>query len=171
MALNLRLARSKLRADPHGADQVLTAAGEELDAALAELRELARGIHPAILSDRGLSTALETLASRAPLPVELGELPRERLPEAVELAAYFVVSESLTNVAKYADASRARVSVERDNGRVLVSVSDDGVGGADPEAGSGLRGLADRIAILEGRLHVDSPPGAGTTVTARIPLG
>jgi signal transduction histidine kinase len=170
MALGLRLARAKLREDPEGAEALLSGAGEELDAALEELRELARGIHPAVLSDRGLDTAIEALAARAPVPVELGALPGEPLPEAVELAAYFVVSEALTNVAKYAGACHASVSVKRDNGRVVVAVADDGVGGADPERGTGLRGLADRIALLEGRLDVDSPPGHGTTVTARIPL-
>jgi signal transduction histidine kinase len=169
MALNLRLARSKLREDPDAADRLLEGAGDELDAALAELRELARGIHPAVLTDRGLDTALATLVSRAPLPVELAAIPGERLPEAVELAAYFVVAEALTNVAKYAEATRATVSVERSDGRIVVEVADDGVGGADPEQGTGLRGLADRLAILEGRLDVRSERGRGTTVTARIP--
>ncbi len=170
MALELRLARARLQDDPAAAATLLAGATEELDAALGELRELARGIHPAVLSDRGLDTALETLAHRAPLPVDVDRLPGERLPEAVELAAYFVVAEALTNVAKYAHASRASVSVERTNGRLVVAVRDDGVGGADPESGTGLRGLADRIAVLEGRLDVDSPRGRGTTVTARIPV-
>ena len=170
MALELRLARAKLTDDPAAAAGLLAGASDQLDSALAELRELARGIHPAILSDRGLDTALETLAQRAPLPVEVGDLPAEPLPEAVELAAYFVVAEALTNVAKYAEASRATVSVERANGRVVVAVADDGIGGADPGGGTGLRGLADRLGILEGRLDVDSSPGRGTTVTARIPV-
>ena len=169
MALNIRLARAKLNADPLAADRLLESAGTELDSALEELRELARGIHPAVLSDRGLGTALETLASRAPVPVELAELPDERLPEAVELAAYFVVAEALTNVAKYAKASHATVEVARENGRVLVEVADDGVGGADPEGGTGLRGLADRLAVLEGRLEIQSEQGRGTTIRARIP--
>jgi signal transduction histidine kinase len=169
MALNIRLARAKLNEDPLAADELLGSAAVELDAALAELRELARGIHPAVLSDRGLGTALETLASRAPVPVELSELPPGRLPEAVELAAYFVVAEALTNVAKYADASHATVDVARENGRVVVEVADDGVGGADPEHGTGLRGLADRLAVLEGRLEIDSERGRGTTIRARIP--
>jgi signal transduction histidine kinase len=169
MALNIRLARAKLNEDPLAAEQLLAGAGSELDAALAELRELARGIHPAVLTDRGLSTALETLAHRAPVPVELGELPDERLPEAVELAAYFVVAEALTNVAKYSEASHATVQVERNNGRVVVEVADDGIGGADPAHGTGLRGLADRLAVLEGRLEVESAKGEGTTITASIP--
>jgi signal transduction histidine kinase len=168
-ALSLRLARERLREEPESAELLLSSAGDELEAALDELRELARGIHPAVLTDRGLATALETLAHRAPLPVELESLPRERLPEAVELASYFVVSEALTNVAKYAYASHAKVSIDHDNGRVVVAVEDDGVGGADPARGTGLRGLADRLGILEGRLEVDSEVGRGTTVTARIP--
>jgi signal transduction histidine kinase len=169
MALNIRLARAKLNEDPLAAEQLLASAGEELDSALEELRELARGIHPAVLTDRGLGTALETLASRAPVPVELAELPDDRLPEAVELAAYFVVAEALTNVAKYAKATHATVAVERENGRVVVRVDDDGVGGADPEGGTGLRGLADRLAVLEGRLEIDSEQGRGTTIRAQIP--
>jgi signal transduction histidine kinase len=169
MALNMRLARARLRDDPEGAEQLLDGAGEELEAALGELRELARGIHPAVLSDRGLDTALETLARRAPLPVELGQLPDRRLPEAIELAAYFVVAEALTNIAKYAAATHATVDVRRSNGRLVVCVTDDGVGGANPEAGTGLRGLADRLAVIEGRLEIDSEPGQGTTITAKIP--
>ena len=169
MALNIRIARAKLNEDPLAADQLLETAGQELDSALAELRELARGIHPAVLTDRGLATALETLASRAPVPVELAELPAERLPEAVELAAYFVVAEGLTNVAKYANATHATVGVARENGRLVVEVADDGVGGADPEIGTGLRGLADRLAVLEGRLEIDSEQGRGTTLRAQIP--
>jgi signal transduction histidine kinase len=169
IALNLRVARSKLRQDPAGAETLLAGAGEELESALEELRELARGLHPAVLSERGLRTAIETLALRAPVPVELGPVPSERLPEAIELAAYFIVSEALTNVAKYAAANQATVSVERHNGRVVVAVTDDGVGGADPGRGSGLRGHADRMAVLEGRLEVESEPGRGTTVKASIP--
>jgi signal transduction histidine kinase len=169
MALNIRLARAKLNEDPLAAEQLLASAGDELESALEELRELARGIHPAVLTDRGLGTALQTLANRAPVPVELGELPDERLPQAVELAAYFVVAEALTNVAKYAGASHATVHVQRDNGRVVVEVADDGVGGADPGRGTGLRGLADRLAVIEGRLDVESEQGHGTTVRARIP--
>ena len=103
------------------------------------------------------------------MPVELAELPEERLPEAVELAAYFVVAEALTNVAKYANASHATVEMTRENGRLVVEVADDGIGGADPDNGTGLRGLADRIAVLEGRLEIDSERGKGTTVRARIP--
>jgi signal transduction histidine kinase len=171
MALNMRLARDRLRDAPEAAERLLDGAGEELDAALDELRELARGIHPAVLSDRGLEPALEALVNRTPLPVELRSTPRERLPEAVELAAYFVVSEALTNVVKYAHATYATVNVASDNGRVLVQVADDGVGGADPARGTGLRGLSDRLAVLEGRLEIDSQAGRGTKITARIPCG
>jgi signal transduction histidine kinase len=144
-------------------------AHEELDQALEELRELARGIHPAVLSDRGLAAAVEALARRASVPVEVGELPTERLPEQIELAAYFVVSEALTNVAKYASASQANVVVCRRNGQLSVEVSDDGVGGAEAERGTGLRGLAARLEAVEGNLRVDSEPGRGTAVHATIP--
>jgi signal transduction histidine kinase len=168
LALNLRMARKKLSDDPETAGELLDASAKELDLALEELRELARGIHPAVLTDRGLDAALESLAGRAPVPVELHN-DSDKLPEAVESAAYFVVSEALTNMAKYADATRATVQLERQNGFVLIAVSDDGVGGADPAAGSGLRGLGDRLSALDGRLEVDSAPGRGTTVRARIP--
>jgi signal transduction histidine kinase len=169
LALDLRLAQAAVRDDPERAEELLTGAGTELGAALEELRELARGIHPAVLSDRGLDPAVEALASRAPLPVEVRARLGERVAEPIELAAYFVVAEALTNVVKYSRARGATVSVGRENGSVIVEVADDGVGGADPERGSGLRGLADRISALGGRLQVDSPDGHGTTVTARIP--
>ena len=142
---------------------------EKLTVALAELRELARGIHPAILSDRGLGPAVQSLADRVPLPVECDvELP-DRPPPPVEAAAYFVVAEALTNVARYAKAQEARVDIRRDDGHVVVRVDDDGVGGADPEAGTGLRGLFDRLAALDGELQIDSPAGEGTRLRARIP--
>lgn len=169
LALNLRLAGAKLDSDPEAAKQLLEESAAELGEATTELRELARGLHPAVLSDRGLRPALEALAGRAPVPVELSEPPAERLPPAVESASYFVVAEALTNVARYANASRAEVSVSRRNGQVEVEVRDDGVGGADPDSGSGLRGLADRVAALDGRLEIVSPPGEGTTIRAVIP--
>lgn len=169
LSVQLSLARARLDEDPAQAGALLDAAREELAQGLEELRELARGIHPAILSDRGLAPALGALADRAPTAVELAEVPQERLPEPVEAAVYFVVAEALTNVARYAQASQATVGVRRENGHALVEVRDDGVGGADAEAGSGLRGLADRLAALDGRLEVSSPPGRGTTVRARIP--
>jgi signal transduction histidine kinase len=170
LALLLRLARESLDSTPAETGHLLDRSRDELDEALNELRELARGIHPAVLSDRGLGAAVEALAHRAPLPVEVGELPAATLPEHVELAAYFVVSESLTNVAKYASATQATVAVTQGNGRLVVEVSDDGVGGADIAQGTGLRGLKDRLAAIDGRLDVDSEPGQGTTVRASIPL-
>jgi signal transduction histidine kinase len=169
LALSMRMARNKLRDDPAGAEDLLDSAARELDAALEELRELARGIHPAVLSDRGLDAALESLAARAPLPVELERPLGERLPGPVELAAYFVVAEALTNVVKYARASRARVRAGRENGALMVEISDDGIGGANTSDGSGLRGLADRLSVLEGRLEVESEVGLGTTIRATIP--
>ena len=122
-----------------------------------------------MLTDRGLDAALEALAARAPLPVEI-DGPAGELPAQVEAAAYYVVSEALANVTKYAQASAVEVKVERRNGFAVVEVADDGVGGADPLRGSGLRGLADRVASLSGKLDVDSPPGEGTRVRAEIPL-
>jgi signal transduction histidine kinase len=169
LSLQLGLARTKLRGDPDTAERILDGARTELASALEELRELARGIHPAILTDRGLAPALEALASRAPVPVEVDEVPEGRMPMPVEAVAYFVVAESLTNMAKYANAEYASVRVLRENGYAVVEIEDNGIGGADPSAGSGLRGLADRLAALDGRLEVDSPPGVGTTVRARIP--
>jgi signal transduction histidine kinase len=169
LALSLRVINSKLDSDPEGARTLLGETANELSEATAELRELARGLHPAVLSDRGLGPALEALADRAPVPVTLGEPPADRLPPAVESASYFVVAEALTNVARYAEATRAEVSVTRANGRIEVEVRDDGVGGADPHGGSGLRGLADRVAALDGRLEVISPEGEGTVVRAVIP--
>jgi signal transduction histidine kinase len=141
----------------------------ELTAGLSELRELARGIHPAVLTERGLDPALQALAARAPLPVTISGGLEERLPPAVESAAYFVVMEALTNVAKYASATTAQVTVQRVNGNVTIDIADNGVGGADPASGSGLTGLADRVAALGGRLVVESPPGGGTVVRARMP--
>ena len=169
LALTLRMARQRVERDPQAAARLLDAAARDLDAAIRELRELARGIHPAVLSDHGLGSALESLAQRIPLPVEIAAAPEERLPEPVEAAAYFVVAEAITNVARYANATHAEVAVERAADRVVVRVADDGIGGADPAKGSGLRGLADRVAALDGRLEVESPPGEGTTVRAEIP--
>jgi PAS domain S-box-containing protein len=169
ISLSLRLAQTQLEKNPAEAARLLEASRVELAQALEELRELARGIHPAVLTDRGLEAALEALASRAPLPVEI-DGPDGDLPTPVETAAYYVVSEALANVTKYAQASSVKVTVARSNGYALVEVVDDGIGGADPSRGSGLSGLADRVASLSGRLAVDSPPGAGTRVRAEIPL-
>jgi PAS domain S-box-containing protein len=171
LSLSLRLAQSKLESDPEAATELLTGASAELALALEELRELARGIHPAVLTERGLGPALESLANRATLPVQLEEVPSERLPGQVEATAYYVVSEALANVGKYAEASEVRVRVAQQDGLAIVEVEDDGIGGADPSGGSGLRGLADRVEALEGRLAVESSPGAGTRIRAEIPCG
>jgi signal transduction histidine kinase len=169
LTMNLRLARERLDSDPTATAELLDEGLEELAVATSELRELARGIHPAVLSDRGLEAAIESLAERSPVPVEILETPDERLPESVESTSYFVIAEALTNVARYANAESATVRVAQTNGVVEIEVRDDGVGGADPESGSGLRGLADRVAALEGRFDVSGEAGEGTTVRARIP--
>ena len=140
----------------------------QLDAARAELRELARGIHPTALTAGGLEAALPELASRSSVPVEL-RVDAGRAPAAVEAAAYFVCAEALTNVAKYAGATRVTIDARREPGRLVVAIADDGAGGADPARGSGLRGLADRVEALGGRLRVESPPGAGTRLEAELP--
>jgi signal transduction histidine kinase len=171
LALGLRMVEQRVATDPEGAQRLAGSAREELDAAISELRDFARGLHPGILADRGLDAALSALASRAPLPVEIEGSAGGRLSPGVESAAYFVVAEALTNVAKYAEAESATVSVARDNGALTVEVRDDGIGGADPANGSGLRGLADRVAALNGRLDVESEPDAGTVLRARIPSG
>jgi PAS domain S-box-containing protein len=170
LSLALRMLHSKIVNDPPGAQALLEKATTELALALEELRELARGIHPAILSDRGLRLALESLAARAPLPVEIDTVPEERLPKQVEAAAFYVISEALTNVAKYAQASVARVSVCRGDDQVQIEVVDDGLGGADATLGTGLSGLVDRVEALDGIFVVDSPLGAGTSIRATIPL-
>jgi PAS domain S-box-containing protein len=170
LSLSLRTALAKLGSDPAAARAVLTDAGEELAVALEDLRELAHGLHPAILSDRGLRAAVEGLLSRVPVPVEIAEISDERLPEPVEAAAYYLIAEALTNVTKYAQASKVRVRVATGGELVVVEVSDDGVGGADTSIGSGLRGLADRVEALGGKLEVVSPTGAGTSLRAEMPL-
>jgi signal transduction histidine kinase len=170
VAVELSMVSAKLDTDPQTARTLLSAAREHLADGLDELRELARGIPPVVLTERGLGPALEALQTRAAVPVEVAELPEERLPPSVEAAAYYVIAEAITNVAKYADASAATVAVRRSDGAATVTVSDDGVGGADPDHGSGLRGLAARVEALNGRVDVDSPPGRGTRITAHIPL-
>jgi signal transduction histidine kinase len=170
VALQLNLVAAKLESEPSVAREALTAAKEDLTHGLAELRELARGIHPAVLTDRGLGPALESLLARAPIPVELAEVPDCRLPPPVEAAAYYVVAEAITNVGKYAHASSATVEIGHSDEMATVTVSDDGIGGADPAGGSGLRGLAARVEALNGHLDVDSAPHRGTRVRAEIPL-
>jgi signal transduction histidine kinase len=142
---------------------------EHVRAAISDLRELARGIHPAILTDHGLAAAVEALADRAPLPVSV-EIAETRFPPPVESAAYFISAEALTNVAKYAHARRARVRAVRVDGRLELTIADDGVGGAEVSAGGGLRGLQDRAAALHGTVTIESPPGAGTRITVVLPI-
>ncbi|HET6547832.1 MAG TPA: histidine kinase, partial [Solirubrobacter sp.] len=156
LALELRMLRARLKDDPALAPKI-DELSERLATALAELRELARGIHPAILTDRGLAPAIESLADRGTVPIEAHVEVEQRLPPPVEAAAYFLVAEALTNVARYAEATSARVDVHCDHGELVVQVADDGVGGVDPEAGSGLRGLDDRVAAVGGTLEIDSP--------------
>ena len=168
LALNLRLARGRLGEDTEMA-VLLDSSIDELMQSLAELRELARGIHPAVLSEHGLDAAVRGLAARATVPVEVVAAPAGQLPAAVETAAYFVIAEALTNVSKYAHADHATVRVERDDGHLIVEVSDDGVGGATAGDGSGIRGLSDRVAALSGTLEVSSPRGRGTRLRADLP--
>jgi PAS domain S-box-containing protein len=170
LALDVRLARARVERDPASAADFLEQLGTELAEASAELRELARGIHPAVLTERGLGPAITALADRAPVPVDIVELPEDRLPAAAETTAYFTVSEALTNVAKYAQATHASVRLACEEDALVVEVRDDGVGGAQASAGSGLSGLADRVGACDGALSVTSPPGEGTLVRAVLPL-
>jgi len=170
LALTLRLARRKV-ADDSGAAELLDEAIEDLAVATAELRELARGLHPAVLTEGGLEPALGGLAKRATVPVTIEHAPAERLPATVEITAYFIVAEALTNVARYAEASRAYVRVQRAGDTLVVEVRDDGRGGATLGAGSGLRGLLDRVSALGGSLTVVSPEGEGTVLRAELPCG
>ena len=167
LALHLRMAQESLRDDPAAAEAMLDGVGEDLKLALEELRELARGLHPAILTDRGLAPALQSIATRAPFKVEINGVPHERLPAAIEAAIYYVVAESLTNAAKHAAASEARVELSTSDDTVTVEIRDNGGGGANLADGSGIRGLADRVEALGGRLELQSPVGAGTVVTRR----
>ena len=169
LALNLRLVRDRLDVDPEEAVKLLDRSRTELDLATAELRELARGLHPPVLTDRGLGPALRSLGDRMPIVVELSVEIENRLPAPVETGAYFMVAEALTNVVKHAQASGVHVAVVLGQGRLIVEVSDDGVGGAKPATGSGLSGLRDRVEALDGRLDVQSTRGRGTVVRATIP--
>jgi signal transduction histidine kinase len=170
LALTLRMAEKRSEGGHADAADLVRQAGDEAALALKELRDLARGIHPAILTNRGLPAALEDLAGRASVPVEVVATPPERLPDPVEATAYFVVSECLANVDKHAQATAATVSVVPENGQLAVTVSDDGIGGAGVDGGSGLQGLEDRVGALDGTLRVRSSPGQGTVVSATIPL-
>jgi signal transduction histidine kinase len=168
-ALELTILDQRLERDPAGARVILARAREQLEFGLGELRDLARGIHPAVLTDRGLEAALCALVQRAPVPVNLHATVPERLEAAIEAAAYFVVSEALTNATKYAQADTVSVDVASTGGTLVVTIADDGIGGAAPDRGSGLRGLADRVHAVGGRLEISSPPGTGTRLCAQLP--
>ncbi len=171
LAMDLSRARERFDSDPERARQLVDDAHEEAKAALAELRGLARGIHPAVLTDRGLDAALSAIVARCPIPVALSVTVPTRPPAAVESAAYFVVAEALTNVAKHAKATRAQVHITLVNNRLVVEVSDNGVGGAAGTPGSGLAGLSDRVRALDGWMRVLSPTGGPTSVMVELPCG
>ncbi len=171
LAMNLGMARRKFAEDPAAAESLVAEAHAEAKQALVELRDLARGIHTSVLTDRGLDAALSALTRRVGVPVEVSvDLP-QRLPVAVESAAYFVVAEAMTNVTRHAEASAAAVTMLAREGALLVTVQDDGRGGADPARGTGLAGLADRLAAVDGSMHIDSPVGGPTCVQVEIPCG
>jgi signal transduction histidine kinase len=169
LSLALGMARSRATGDDPELESLLESATKEAREAIVELRELARGIHPAVLTETGLAGAIQALVERSPVATTITAVPAERFPAPIEATAYFVVSEALTNVAKHAAASNAQVAIRKLATRVVVEVSDDGAGGVRPDAGSGLRGLADRVASVGGVLRVDSPPGCGTRLEAEIP--
>jgi signal transduction histidine kinase len=168
-ALELTLLDRRIEQDPAGAREILARAREQLDGGLGELRDLARGIHPTVLTERGLIAALDALVQRSPLPVDLDAAVPERLDAPIEAAAYFLVSEALTNAAKHSRADSVSVKVAVDDGTLVVTIADDGVGGADTGGGSGLSGLVDRVQAVGGRLEVSSPAGEGTRICARLP--
>ena len=170
LAMSLGMAKEKMDSDPEAAKALVDEAHREAKNALVELRDLARGLHPPVLTDRGLHAAVAGLASRAPVPVEVDLRVTRRAPPSIEGIAYFVISESLTNVARHSGARRARTLVADEGRRLVVEVSDDGIGGASAERGSGLRGLADRVRAVDGTFLVTSPPGGPTTVRAELPL-
>jgi PAS domain S-box-containing protein len=170
LSVSLKLALDRLDKDPAAVRDLLAAASEELRCAVEELQELARGIHPAVLTERGLGAAIESLVRRVPVPVEIVDTPSERLGEQIEAAAYYLIAEALTNVAKHAQAKTARISVVKSDDAIVVEVADDGVGGADAATGSGLRGLADRVEALGGTLELTSIVGEGTRLRAELPV-
>jgi signal transduction histidine kinase len=170
VTVTLGVAESRIQSDPEGAAKLVAQARQEAELAVKELRELARGIHPAVLSDHGLGPALEALAARAPVPVEVSGVPDVKLSDPVEATAYFVTAEALTNIAKHAKARSARVDLKLEQNCLRLQVRDDGVGGADTQSGGGLHGLRDRVDALDGQIEIKSPPGGGTAVTVEIPL-
>jgi signal transduction histidine kinase len=169
LALELRIAQRQVGQGDPDIDRVLAQAVEELQVAVEELRELARGVHPAVLTEEGLGGALESLAARTPLPVEIASAPDYRLPTEIEAAAYFVACEAIANAVKHARATQIRVCAERRDGSLVVEVEDDGIGGASMNGGSGLRGLVDRVEAHGGTLRVESEPGHGTRVIGELP--
>jgi signal transduction histidine kinase len=170
LALELRLTQRELGKDVDPElERVLESAVGQLQVAVDELRELARGVHPAVLTEEGLGVALESLAARTPLPVKLVSAPDDRLPPEIEAAAYFVACEAIANAVKHAQATSVRITAERRNGKLFIEVADDGVGGAKANGGSGLRGLVDRVEAHGGTLRVESAPGQGTRVTGELP--
>ena len=169
LAMNLGRAKAKFDTDPEGAKDLVTQAHQDAKDSITELRNVVRGVHPAVLTDRGLDAALSALAARSPVPVRLDVDVRQRPSPTVEAVAYFVVSESLTNIARHSGATHAVVHIERDGDRLLVSVSDDGHGGAMENPGGGLAGLRDRVAAVDGTFRLQSSPTGGTTVTVEVP--
>ncbi len=167
--MNLGMARAAFTDLPGPARETISRAHEEAKQALKELRDLVRGLHPAVLSDEGLDAALSGLAARAPLPVRLRVEVPERASPTIEAVAFFVISEALANVAKHARASAAEVTARREGDLLLLEVTDDGRGGAEPDAGTGLRGLSQRVGSVDGRLSIDSPPGGPTTISVELP--
>jgi signal transduction histidine kinase len=170
LSLHLRMAQETLHENPLAAEAMLEGVGDDLKQALEELRELARGLHPAVLTDRGLAPALQSLANRSPFPVEIAGVPALRLPEPVESALYYVVAETLTNAAKHSGATEGRVELSTTPEMVVVEIRDNGSGGANLSSGTGLRGLADRIEALGGELRLQSHAGGGTVIRAELPL-
>jgi signal transduction histidine kinase len=169
LAMDLGRAREKLETDPEGARRIIDQSHEQAKEVLTEMRELVRGIHPAVLTDRGLDAAISAIAGRSPIPVEVDVRLKERLPEEVEGTAYFVIVEALTNVTRHSGATAAKVQVYRDGNWLRITVEDNGRGGADPAKGTGMRGLRDRIAALDGSFAFSSPEGRGTRISVEIP--
>jgi signal transduction histidine kinase len=171
LSLDLESVRETVPAEERDAQLGIDRLGRELEAVHDDLRQLSHGLHPAILSRRGLAAALAAVVRTCPIPVTLQADVEERQPAPIEIGVYYVVSEALTNAAKYSEATQISVRVVASRDALLASISDDGIGGADPDAGSGLTGLIDRVAALGGRLELDSRPGAGTTISAIVPIG
>jgi signal transduction histidine kinase len=169
LSMDLGLAREKMASDPEAAEALISEAHEEAKRAMSEIRNLARGIHPAVLTDRGLDAAVSALAGRSTVPVTVDIELAERLPDAVESNAYFIIAEALTNIARHSEASRARIRVRQDAEHLYIDVEDDGQGGADAARGSGLAGMADRVDALDGTLAIDSKPGEGTHIHVELP--